>query len=337
MTINIGIIGAGRIGRIHAENIATQVQGASAFAIADTHLPAAQETAAKLGIPNVSDTHRDMLANPDVHAVAICSITDTHAQYIIEAAQAGKHIFCEKPIDYNLARIDEALAAVEKAGVKLQIGFNRRFDPNFCYAREVITSGQIGEPHLIRITSRDPEPAPMEHLQHSAGLLMETTIHDFDMVRFLMDSPVTEIYAAASVLVAPYYADFGHVDTAMTMLRFESGALGVIDNSYGAVYGYDQRAEVLGPKGAVSTDNQTANRTVLNDANGIHSPNPLYFFPERYANAYAIEMQAFVDAITNDTPVPVTGADGRAPVVMALAALKSIKENRPVKLSEFDL
>jgi myo-inositol 2-dehydrogenase / D-chiro-inositol 1-dehydrogenase len=176
----------------------------------------------------------------------------------------------------------------------------------------------------------------MEHLQRSAGMLLETTIHDFDMIRFLMESCVTEIYAAGSVMVASYYADFGHVDTALTMLKFESGALGVIDNSYGAAYGYDQRAEVLGPKGAISTENQTANRTVLADASGIHSPNPLYFFPERYSDAYIIEMQAFVDAVANDRPVPVTGADGRAPVVMALAAIKSMKENRPVKLSEFD-
>lgn len=334
MTINFGIIGAGRIGKIHAENITTRISGARAAAIADVAFEAAQTTADRLAIPKVAADYHDLLNDPDIQAIVICSFTNTHAQIIMEGARAGKHIFCEKPIDFDLAKIDQALASVEQAGVKLQVGFNRRFDPNFRAVRDVIQAGKIGEPHIIRITSRDPDPAPLEHMLSSAGIFLETTIHDFDMIRFLMDSPVTEIYAAGSALVDPEYAKIGHFDTTLCMLKFENGAMGVIDNSYKASYGYDQRVEVHGPQGTVSTENMTANRTVISDSGGIHSPKPFYFFPERYAEAYIIEMQAFVDAVAKNKPTPVTGLDGRAPVVMGLAALRSVKENRPVKLSE---
>jgi myo-inositol 2-dehydrogenase / D-chiro-inositol 1-dehydrogenase len=295
---------------------------------------AAKTTAQRLNIPKVSADYRDIINDPDIHAIVICSITDTHAQMIIEGAQAGKHVFCEKPIDFDIARIDQALATVEQAGVKLQVGFNRRFDPNFRAARAAVQSGDIGEPHILRITSRDPAPAPIEHMTGSRGIFLETTIHDFDMVRFLMDSPVTEIYATGSALIDPEYARIGHFDTAMVMLKFESGAVGVIDNSYKASYGYDQRVEIHGPKGTISTENMTNNRVVVSDAAGIHAPKPLYFFPERYREAYIVEMREFVDAVLNDKTPPVTGLDGRAPVVMGLAALKSVAENRPVKLSE---
>jgi myo-inositol 2-dehydrogenase / D-chiro-inositol 1-dehydrogenase len=334
MTINIGVIGAGRIGKLHAENLVSRVSGAHVLAIADVVLHAAQETAAKLNIPLATADYREILAHPDIQAVAICSATDTHSQIIIEAAQSGKHIFCEKPVDYDLSRIDAALQAVSNAGVKLQIGFNRRFDPNFNRVHEVVRSGAIGEPHVLRITSRDPSPPPLAYVKVSGGLFLDMAIHDFDMAHFLMGSPVTEVYAAGAVLVDSAIGDAGDVDTAITTLRFANGAIGVIDNSRKAVYGYDQRVEVFGSGGSISTDNNTPYRTVLSDVHGVHNPLPLHFFLERYNDSYIIEMQAFVKAIENDEEPPVTGTAGRAPVVIGLAATKSQLENRPVQVSE---
>lgn len=334
MTIKIGVIGAGRIGKLHAENLVHRIPEAEVLGIADVVPTAAQVTAAHLGIPVATADYRDLLANPDLDAVAICSATNTHAQIIVEAAEAGKHIFCEKPIDHDLDKIDAALDAVAKAGVKLQVGFNRRFDPNFRAVREAIITGKVGEPHIVRITSRDPAPPPVEYIKVSGGIFLDMTIHDFDMIRFLMDSPVTEVFAAGSVLVDPEIGAAGDVDTAIITLRFESGAIGVIDNSRKAVYGYDQRVEVFGSQGAIAAENNTPYRATFSDANGVHSPSPLYFFLERYNEAYVAELQSFIDAIKNDSRPPVTGDDGRMPVVIGLAAWKSLRENRPVKLAE---
>ncbi len=334
MTLKIGVIGAGRIGKLHAENLVTRLPGVDVLAIADVNEAAAQETAAKLHIPLASAHHQDILNHPDIEAVAICSATDTHSQMIIEAAQAGKHIFCEKPIDYDLSRIDAALNAVEKAGVKLQVGFNRRFDPNFARVREVVAAGGIGEPHVLRITSRDPGPPPVSYIKVSGGIFLDMTIHDFDMARFLIDSPVTEVFAAGAVLVDPEIGAAGDVDTAVVTLRFENGAIGVIDNSRKAVYGYDQRVEVFGAKGSITAENNTPYRTVLSNVEGVHHPLPLHFFLERYNDSYIAEMLVFIRAIANNETPPVTGIDGRIPVVMGLAATKSLRENRPVKLSE---
>lgn len=334
MTLTIGIIGAGRIGKLHAENLVSRVPGARVLAIADVLPEAAETAAAKLNIPLATADYHEILSHPDIQAVAICSATDTHSQIIIEAAQNGKHIFCEKPIDYDLSRIDTALQAVEKAGVKLQIGFNRRFDPNFHRIYDLVRSGAIGDPHVLRITSRDPAPPPIAYVKVSGGLFLDMAIHDFDMASFLMASSVTEVYAAGAVLVDPAIGEVGDVDTAITTLKFANGAVGVIDNSRKAVYGYDQRIEVFGSDGAVSAENNTPYRTILSDTNGVHRPLPLYFFLERYNDSYIIEMQEFVNAIEKDEPTPVTGVDGRAPVVIGLAATKSYKENRPVKISE---
>lgn len=334
MTIKIGVIGAGRIGKLHAENLVHRIPDANVSAIADVVPSAAQATAEQLGIPIATADYHDILTDPNIDAVAICSATDTHAQIIIEAAEAGKHIFCEKPIDHDLARIDTALAAVDSAGVKLQIGFNRRFDPNFRAVRDAIVTGKLGDPHIVRITSRDPGPPPVEYIRVSGGIFLDMTIHDFDMIRFLMDSPVTEVFAAGSVLVDPAIGAAGDVDTAVITLRFENGAIGTIDNSRKAVYGYDQRVEVFGSKGAIAAENNTPYRATLSDETGVHSPNPLHFFLERYNDAYIAELQSFIDAVKNDTATPVTGADGRAPVVIGLAALKSLRENRPVRLDE---
>jgi myo-inositol 2-dehydrogenase/D-chiro-inositol 1-dehydrogenase len=334
MTTTIGIIGAGRIGKVHAETLVTRVPEARVLAIADIMQEAAQETASRLNIPTASGDYHDILNNPDIHAVAICSATDTHSQIIIESAEAGKHIFCEKPIDFSLEKIDRALAAVEKAGVTLQIGFNRRFDPNFAKVREVIQSGQIGDIHILRITSRDPAPPPISYIKVSGGIFLDMTIHDFDMARFLVGSEVTEVYAVGAVRVDPAIGEAGDIDTAVVTLKFENGALGIIENSRKAVYGYDQRVEVFGSGGVVASENNTANRVLVGNTGGFHAPLPLYFFLERYTDSYINEMKAFIRAVEmNETP-PVVGIDGRIPVVIGLAAWKSVRENRPVKLSE---
>ncbi len=335
-TIVFGVIGAGRIGKIHAQNLSTRVPGVQVKTIADVVLTAAQEAAAQWHIPTATDDYREILADPAIDAVAICSSTDTHAQIIIEAAQAGKHIFCEKPIDHNLARIDEALAAVEEAGVKLQIGFNRRFDRNFRKVREMIAANKVGEPHILHIISRDPAPPPVEYIKVSGGIFLDMTIHDFDMARYLMGSEVTEVYAAGGVMVDPAIGEAGDIDTAVITLRFANGAIGTIDNSRQAVYGYDQRVEVFGSGGMVAVGNNTPDTHVYSNAEGVTSAKPLYFFLERYMDSFAAEMQAFAESIREDTPPPVTGLDGRIPVVIGMAAWKSYQENRPVKLEEIE-
>ena len=332
--MNIGVIGAGRIGKVHAENLVLRIQETNIVAIADIMLAAAQETGARLNIPTVTADYHDILNSPEIEAVVICSATDTHTQIIIEAAQAGKHIFCEKPIDLNLKRIDEALAAVEKAGVKLQIGFNRRFDPNYRRIRQAVETGEIGSPYRLNIISRDPAPPPISYVKVSGGMFVDMTIHDFDMARFLIGSDVEEIYTAAGVMVDPAIGEAGDVDTAVITLKFANGVIGMIDNSRKAVYGYDQRAEVFGSGGSASTENNYPNSATISTADNIRRDLPLNFFVERYTESYRQEMLAFVDAVLHDKPVPVTGADGRAPVVMGIAARKSYDENRPVRLSE---
>jgi myo-inositol 2-dehydrogenase/D-chiro-inositol 1-dehydrogenase len=335
--LNVGVIGTGRIGRLHAENLMYRIPEANLVAVSDIFVEAAQRVSAELGVPNAYKDHRRILEDESIEAVLICSSTDTHAQLIEEAAEAGKQVFCEKPIALDLARIDAALAAVEDAGVKLQIGFNRRFDPNFKRVQEVVAAGEIGEPHLLRITSRDPGPPPIEYIKVSGGIFLDMTIHDFDMARFLMGSEAEDIYAAGGVLVDPAIGEAGDIDTTIITLRFANGALGSIDNSRQAVYGYDQRVEVFGSGGMVAVSNNTPDSAVVSDTAGVRGSLPLFFFIERYTEAYIAEMRVFVECILKDTLPPVTGKDGRVPVVMGYAAQKSFEEKRPVRLSEVDV
>ncbi len=332
--VNVGLIGAGRIGRVHAENLAYRIPEVNLVAVADVFLEAAQKCAADFGIPTVTQNPEDIFRDESIDAVIICSSTDTHARFIADAARAGKHIFCEKPIALDLPTIDEALQAVAQNGVKLQLGFNRRFDPNFKAARDMVVEGKIGDPHIVHIISRDPAPPPIEYIKVSGGIFLDQTIHDFDMARFLIGSEVEEVYAIGGVRVDPAIGEAGDIDTAVITLRYENGVIGTIDNSRQAVYGYDQRVEVFGSKGAVVVGNRTPHTAVYSSAEGVQSARPLYFFLERYMDAYLAEMRAFVDCIINDTEPPVTGIDGRIPVVMGLAAWKSYREKRPVRLAE---
>ncbi len=332
--VNVGLIGAGRIGRLHAEHLAFRIPEANLMAVSDIILEAAQKCAAEFGVPTATQDHRAIMENPDIEAVVVCSSTDTHARMIEEAAGAGKHIFCEKPIAHDLGEIDQALAAVDKAGVKLQIGFNRRFDPNFRRVRELVATGKIGQPHILRITSRDPAPPPIEYIKVSGGIFLDMTIHDFDMARYLIGSEVEEVYVAAGVMVDPAIGAAGDVDTAVITLRFKNGVIGTIDNSRQAAYGYDQRVEVFGSGGAVSADNNYPNTAIVSDGQSVHRDLPLNFFMERYIESYVAEMRAFIECVQQDETPPVTGVDGRVPVVMGYAAAKSYEENRPVRLSE---
>jgi myo-inositol 2-dehydrogenase/D-chiro-inositol 1-dehydrogenase len=335
-TLNIGIIGAGRIGKVHAENLTYRVPAARVLAVADVNLTAAQRLADRLNIPSATADYRALLNDPAIDAVLICSATDTHARFTTEAAQAGKHIFCEKPIAHALAEIDQALAAVARAGVKLQVGFNRRFDANFRRVREAVARGEIGQPALLHITSRDPAPPPIDYVKASGGMFLDMTIHDFDMARFLIGDDVEEVYTQAAVTVDPAIGEAGDVDTAVILLKFAGGVIGTIDNCRRASYGYDQRVEMLGSKGAISTMNNYPNAAVISDGAAVRRDLPLNFFMDRYTESFADEMAAFVDAVLHDKPVLVSGSDGRVPVVMGLAAAKSHREGRPVKLSEID-
>lgn len=333
--LKVGIIGAGRIGRVHSESISKYVKGAEIKAISDIKVTDELKSwATSMGIANVYDDYRQILQDPEIDAVLVCSSTNTHAPISIEAAQAGKHIFCEKPIDADVGKIHEVLNAVEKAGVKFQVGFNRRFDHNFKAIKDRVANGDIGEPHIIRVTSRDPDAPPIEYIKVSGGMFFDMTIHDFDMIRYLSGSEVTEVFAVGTVLVNPEIGQAGDIDTAVITLKLANGAIGVIDNSRKAVYGYDQRAEVFGSKGAIQISNDTGSTAIFSGENGVVAEKPKYFFLERYMQSFADEMSCFIDSVVNDKPTLVNGNDGLQPVLIALAAKKSLAENRPVKLSE---
>lgn len=332
--IKIGVIGTGRIGKLHTEAIAQTVTDAEIIALADVDLEAAKNLAEKYRIKQVTKDYRDILENPEVNGVLICSPTDTHAKFIIESAEAGKHIFCEKPVDLDLDNIKKALKAVEESGVKLMVGFNRRFDSNFKKLRQMVAEGKIGEPHIIKITSRDPAPPPMEYISVSGGIFLDMTIHDFDMARFIVGSEIEEVFVAAEIRVDKDISKFGDIDTAVITLRFKDGTLGVIDNSRKAVYGYDQRVEVFGSKGMIKIGNNASDNHNYYDEEGIHSSLPLNFFMERYINAYACEIREFCKAIIEGNGVPVSGKDGLISVAIGLAAKKSFQENRVVKINE---
>lgn len=332
--LNVGIIGAGRIGKVHAETLAFRLPEARTLVIADVNREAAQAVATRCGIPTVTESSQEIFANAAIDAVLICSSTNTHADLIVQAAEAGKHIFCEKPIAHSLDQIHRALAAVEEAGVKLQIGFNRRFDANFARVRQAVASGEIGTPRLMHIVSRDPAPPPLSYIRVSGGMFMDMTIHDFDMARFLIGDEVEEVYTSGGVMVDPEIGAAGDLDTALIVLRFRNGVIGTIDNSRQAAYGYDQRVEILGSRGSVATGNCYPNQAVVSTATEVRKDLPLNFFMDRYTESYAGEVQAFVQAALEDRPTPVSGIDGLVAVVMGMAARKSYDEHRPVRLDE---
>ena len=336
--VNVGIIGAGRIGKVHVESICTQVPNAKVKMLADPFMTdATAEWAKNMGVEAVTKDYKEILADPDIDAVLICSSTDTHSPISIEAINAGKHVFCEKPIDHDVKKIQDVIDALKDSNVKYQVGFNRRFDHNFEAVQQAVAAGKVGDIHVIKVTSRDPEPPCAEYVKVSGGMFLDMTIHDFDMVRFLAGCNAEEVYVEAAVLVDPAIGEAGDVDTAVITLKMENGAIAVIDNSRKAVYGYDQRAEVFGSKGMVATGNDSASMAVISNENGVTGEKPLYFFLERYMAAYAKEVKCFIKAIEEDTDTPLGVMDGLQPVLMGLAAKKSLEEHRPVKISEITM
>jgi myo-inositol 2-dehydrogenase/D-chiro-inositol 1-dehydrogenase len=330
--VNIGVIGVGRIGSMHARNLKYQVPGLNVLGVADVFEKAAQKVANELAIPIAEKDYRVLLENKDIDAVVICSSTDTHAQIISEAAQAGKHIFCEKPIALDLEKIDKAIAAVEKAGVKLQVGFNRRFDPSFRKAKKMVAQGKIGTPHLVRISSRDPQPPPISYIKVSGGIFLDMMIHDFDMARYLLDQEVVELMAIGNCLVDPAIGKLGDVDTAIVSLKYEGGALGTIDNSRQAVYGYDQRIEIFGSEGCVMVGNKKPTEVTVFGTEYARSDKPVFFFIERYTESYLAEMKEFVRCIQEDKEPLVGGLNGKIAVQMGYAAKESLAKRKFVKL-----
>jgi myo-inositol 2-dehydrogenase/D-chiro-inositol 1-dehydrogenase len=326
-TLNVGLIGAGAMGRLHAEHIAHRVPRARLAAIADADHAAAAACGKRLGVPAIHDDCRSLLSIPGVDAVVICTPPETHAQVIQDAARAGKHIFCEKPLDCDLSAADAALAAVSAAGVKLMIGFNRRYDPSFRRVREGVAAGTIGTPQILRITSRDPLSG---FSASRRDLFLDTTIHDFDMARYLVGSEVISLYVQATSNMAPG----GAPDTALVSLAFANGALGAIDNSRASVYGYDQRVEVFGSGGALAAGNERLHHVVLSDAAGDLLAPPREFFVDRYVESYIAEMTAFVDYVVDGVEPLISPADAHAALVLALAARHSLTLNRPVSPAE---
>ncbi|MGH2946634.1 MAG: inositol 2-dehydrogenase [Solirubrobacteraceae bacterium] len=331
--VGVAVVGVGRIGRLHADLLARRVRGAALVAVHDAHEEAASSVASELGAPSVASLD-ELLAAPDVDAVAICTSTDTHADLIVAAARAGKAVFCEKPLSLRLAELDRALAAVAECGVPFQIGFNRRFDPAHAAVAAAVADGDIGEPHLARISSRDPAPPPLEYVKSSGGLFLDMTIHDFDMARFVTGSEVVEVFARGAVRVDPLFAEARDIDTAVITLVHENGCLTTIDNSRQAVYGYDQRVEVFGSAGMAASENPLAHTAVVRTKDGTQKPALPYFYLERYIPSYLAEWKAFASAVSERRTPPVTVADARAPLVIGLAAWRSVREGRPVRVEE---
>ncbi|MCL2508130.1 MAG: inositol 2-dehydrogenase [Oscillospiraceae bacterium] len=333
--INVGIIGAGRIGKVHGESIMNYVKGATVKAIADPFItPETEQWAKDMGIAEFYTDYKKILEDQDIQAVLICSSTDTHSAISLEAIAAGKHIFCEKPVDQDVNKILEVKKALAESGVKYQVGFNRRYDHNFKGARAAVAAGKIGELNVLKICSRDPAAPPVSYIKVSGGIFMDMTIHDFDMVRFMSGAEVEEVFAYGAVLVDPEIGEAGDIDTAVISMKLSNGALAVIDNCRRASYGYDQRVEAFGNLGQVIVSNDTESTTVVSDAQGVHAEKPLLFFLERYMRAYADEVSEFIDAVVKDASVSVGIDCGLYPVLIGLAAKKSLASGLPVKVAD---
>lgn len=327
----ISILGTGRIGKMHAELISRQVPGMDVDAVFDVNAPSAEAVAADIGSEQ-ADSIEEILSS-DVDAVAICTSTDTHVDLTIAAAEAGKAIFLEKPVSLDLAEVDRAVAAVEAAGVPIHIGFNRRYDPAHAAVQDAVASGSLGDLHLLKITSRDPEPPPIEYVKVSGGMFVDMTIHDFDMARFVTGSEIVEVYTKAAVRVDPAIGEAGDVDTAILVLTHENGTITTIDNSRQAVYGYDQRVEAFGADGMAASENPRSHTTEIHTSSGTQQTTIPYFFLERYIPSYLAGWVAFRDGLESGT-MPITIRDGRAPLVAGMAAKLSHQEGRPVKTAE---
>ncbi|GGG20303.1 inositol 2-dehydrogenase [Rhizobium wenxiniae] len=328
--LKIGLLGAGRIGRVHAINIAGHARS-QLVAVSDVNEGAARSLGEAYGAKVASS--EAILYDASIDAVLIATSTDTHSDLMEKAAAAGKAILCEKPVDLSLARAQACLDAVSKTGVPVMIGFNRRFDPNFSAIKASIAAGEIGKPELLSITSFDPAPPPVTYVKVSGGLFRDMMIHDFDMANFLMGDVPKTVHAAGTSIVDPEIGKAGDVDTAVVTLTYADGRIAVIKNSRRAVYGYDQRVEILGSEGLLSAGNVLENTVSKATKQGVTSAKPEFFFLERYMRAYAAEWDAFVAAVLDGAAIPVTLKDGVAALALAEAATASVKSGQPVALT----
>ena len=327
--LKIGLLGAGRIGQVHAVNIAANPRSAL-VAVSDVNADAAAALAARFGAE--ARATEAILSDPAIDAVLIATSTDTHSSLIEAATAAGKAVLCEKPVDLSLARAEACLKAAEATGKPVMIGFNRRFDPNFAAMKAAANAGEIGKAELLSITSFDPAPPPVSYIKVSGGLFRDMMIHDFDMANFIMGATPVAVHAVGTSIVNPEIGAAGDVDTAVVTLSYADGRIGVIRNSRRAVYGYDQRVELLGSEGLLAAENVLENTVTRATAAGVSSAKPTYFFLERYMAAYAAEWEAFVSAVLDDAPVPVSLADGVAALRVAEAATRSAQTGQTVAL-----
>ena len=330
--VKFAVAGLGRIGKIHLENL-LQMDQVEVVAVMDP-MEECREYARERKIPHIVNTYDELLVVAPFDSVVVCSPTDTHADYVEMAAKAGIHVFCEKPLDLSMQRVVEVLKVVKEANIKLMLGFNRRFDKEFRKVHDLVKQGAVGQPHLVKITSRDPGAPPVSYIKQSGGLFLDMTIHDFDMARFVVGKEIEEVYAKGAVLVDPAIGEAGDIDTAVVTLTYTDGTMAVIDNSREAAYGYDQRIEVFGSKGMAQADNNYEDSHRLYNNKGIHGSLPLHFFLERYAMAYKSEMASYVASLKNGDAMEVDGTDGLRSLQIGLAAIKSLKEKRPVKIAE---
>ncbi|MER5172826.1 inositol 2-dehydrogenase [Thioclava sp. GXIMD2076] len=327
--LKVGLLGAGRIGQVHAVNIAGNPRS-TLVAVSDVYRPGAEALAEKFGAE--ARTTEEILADPAIDAVLVATSTDTHSDLIEQATAAGKAVLCEKPVDLSLSRAKACLAQASMTGRPVMMGFNRRFDPNFATLKASVQRGEIGKPELLSITSFDPAPPPVSYIKVSGGLFRDMMIHDFDMANFLMgEAPVT-VRAVGSSIVDPEIGAAGDVDTAVVTLTYADGRIAVIKNSRRAVYGYDQRVELLGSEGLLQAQNMLENTVVRSTTQGVMSAKPTYFFLERYMPAYAAEWEAFVAALVDGAALPTSLEDGIAALAMAEAATESAKTGQAVSL-----
>lgn len=331
--IRVGVLGAGRIGRLHARLIAREVPGLALGAIFDVDPETAAAVAGELGA-EVAPSGEELMTSPATDATAICTSTDTHVDLLLGATAVGKPVFLEKPLSLDLAEVDRALEAAERAGIYLQLGFNRRFDPGHASVRAAIASGEVGELHLLRISSRDPGPPPLDYIRVSGGIFLDMTVHDFDMARFLTGSEVEEVCAVGEVRVDPEIGAAGDLDTVVVTMRHADRTLTTIDNSRRAAYGFDQRLEAFGSAGMAVSANPLRHQGSLTTHAGTRTEPLPHFFLERYVPSYVAQWAAFEEAVRSGSPPPVTGRDGRAALVLGLAAWRSVRDARPVRTAE---
>lgn len=327
--LRVGIVGMGRIGRLHAEHI-LQISGCHLVGVADQYL--SKEW--RLNNPDVAvyDTADGLLIDKTIDAVLICTPSDSHAALTIRALQSGKHVFCEKPLGLSADEIKLIMLECERSGCCLQVGFNRRFDSQFNVCRTAVQDGRLGTPYLLRITSYDPKLPSLDYIQKSGGLLMDMTIHDFDMARYIMNCEINQVFVNADCRIEPSIRAYSDVDTALISLKFDNGALGVIENCRQARHGYDQRLEIFGSQSCMSVENPKPNSLSYFDEDGEHSAPCHDFFDSRYKQAYQKEIQAFFNSIAENSPSQVGAYDGLQALRIAQAAIESLRTNQPIAL-----